>query len=129
MKNILFFFFMVLLITPRLYSQPQSESWAELNGVKVYTQNGYYVNVKNSNTSEYKFSFRYTLSGYRNDSLVSTSNESIENATVGASETRSLFTAPVSNNREISYWITVTEVYFAKSTSTNTINNRRRRTN
>ena len=126
MKKLVFFILFSLFLTMNLFSQPQTESSAELNRIKVYTTNGYYVNAQNSNTSEYKFSFKYILSGYRGDSLVSTSNESYENATISASETRSLFTAPASNTREIAYWITITEVYFAKSTIPNTPNKRRR---
>lgn len=129
MKKIILLIGFFVFLSSVLYSQPQTESSAELNGVKVYTQNGYYVNVKNSNATEFKFSFRYVVSGYKNDSLISTSNETYENATVGANETRSLFTAPASNNREIAYWITITEVYFAKSTSNSSTNERLRRRN
>jgi hypothetical protein len=130
MKNLLFIIGIFIFCSGVLYSQQQTASSAELNGIKVYSQNGYYVNVKNSNPSKFQYSFKYVVSGYRNDSLISTSNEVYENATIGASESGSLFTAPVSNNREISYWITITEVYFAKSVEDNSTNerlNRRRK--
>ena len=122
MKKLVTMIGILLLIALNAYSLPQTPSSIQVaDGVTVYTDNGYYVNARNESTYTYEFSFRYVTEGYTTTyeewsiypvyTLVNSIEEVYENVLILPGEQRSLFTAPVSSNSDISYWITITEVY------------------
>jgi hypothetical protein len=97
-------------------SQPSS---AESDGVKVYSQQGYYVNSKNSNDYACYYSFTYITKGYNSaGDIVSENEESIKDLTIGAKEQRALFTAPTDPQKKTTYWITITKVWGVKKIET-----------
>jgi hypothetical protein len=102
----------VCILSQAQSSSPSQPSSAESGGVKVYSQQGYYVNAKNSNDYACYYSFTYITKGYNNKGdIVSENTESIKDLTIEANEQRTLFTAPVDPQKNITYWITITEVW------------------
>lgn len=125
MKKLVMMIGILLLIDLNAYSLPQTPSSVQVTeGVTVYTDNGYYVNARNESSYTYQFSFRYVTEGYTTTyeegpsepiyTLVSSIEDVYENVLILPGEQRSLFTAPVSSNSDISYWISITEVYDVK---------------
>ncbi len=122
MKKLVTMIGTLLLIALNAYSLPQTPSSIQVaDSVTVYTDNGYYVNARNESSHTYEFSFRYVTEGYTTTyeewsiypvyTLVNSIEDVYENVLILPGEQRSLFTAPVSSNSDISYWITITEVY------------------
>ncbi len=122
MKKLVTMIGTLLLIALNAYSLPQTPSSIQVaDSVTVYTDNGYYVNARNESSNTYEFSFRYVTEGYTTTyeewsiypvyTLVNSIEDVYENVLILPGEQRSLFTAPVSSNSDISYWITITEVY------------------
>jgi hypothetical protein len=96
-------------------SQPSS---AECDHVKVYSPQGYYVKARNYNDFACYYSFTYIVTGYNNKGdIVSKTEEKIKDLTLEAKEGTEpkegteLFTAPVDPQKNITYWITITEVW------------------
>ena len=124
MKNLVLLAGILLLVPLSSHSDPQtSSSVIVAEGVTVYTENGYYINAKNESSRAWIFSFRYVTEGYTLTydedtdeqiyTLVNSTEEVYENLMIYPGEDRALFTAPVSSNRDISYWVRITEVYDA----------------
>ncbi len=122
MKNQVLMIGILLLLPLNAFSLPQTPSSAEVaEGVTVYTDNGYYVNAINESSHEYMFSFKFVTEGYTISyaewsqypiyTLVSSTEDVYEHLRILPGEQRSLFTAPVSSNSDISYWIVITEAY------------------
>jgi len=87
-------------------------SEAQSDGVKVYTQQGYYIKAKNSNNYAVKYSFSYTQTGYNDKGEVVSKEEMQDrNRTLLAGEERQLFTAPTNPQKRISYLITIDRVF------------------
>jgi len=129
MKKLVTMIGILLLIALNAYSLPQDTSSVQVaDGVTVYTDNGYYVNARNESSHTYEFSFRYVTEGYTTTyeewsiypiyTLVNSIEDVYENVLILPGEQRSLFTAPVSSNSDISYWITITEAYDVKNLMT-----------
>jgi hypothetical protein len=106
------------------FSQPKAASSVTAGSVTVYSDNGYYIKAKNSDSKAWTFSFKYETTGYTVSTAawskypvytpVNTITEEYKNVTIQANEQRDLFTAPVANDKATEYYIKVIEVYDAK---------------
>lgn len=90
---------------------PQTASSALLDGVRVYSSQGFYVKAKNSNPHACEYSYTYEVIGYNGKGeVVSTTEESTVGAVLEAEEERTLFTAPSDPRRETAYIVKITGV-------------------
>jgi len=101
-KYVLFIFVILLLSSLNVFAQSSDE----LNGVRVYTMEGWIVKAKNSKKDKVQYSFTYTMEGAdRSGNVVEKIDESFENGILMSEEERSLFTAPQDKKNEITYKI------------------------
>jgi len=103
MKKLLLLSSVLLLFTLFAYSQSSDE----LNGVKVYTLEGWIVKAINNNSYNCKYSFSYDTEGTNSSGeVVSTTSDTFGPSTINANEEKQLFTAPQDPNKKITYKIT-----------------------
>ncbi len=95
-----------------------AQSETELNGVKVYTREGWIVKSKNTTGVLHRYSFSYVTEGTdREGKVVSSTDETFGPATIEANEERHLFTAPQDRNRKITYKITNLQMLSSEAAS------------
>lgn len=101
-KSVFLIFVILLLSSLNVFAQSSDE----LNGVRVYTMEGWIVKAKNSKKDKVQYSFTYTMEGAdRSGTVVEKFDESFENGILMSEEERSLFTAPQDQKKEITYRI------------------------
>ena len=100
MKKFISICILLLFISVTAYSQ----SFAELYGVEVYTQEGWKIKAKNS-TDEYRiYTFSFVTEGTNKlGEVVNSIEETVGPATLLPNEERDLFTAPQDPQKEITY--------------------------
>jgi len=95
---------LILLLFPLYIFSQNAEIYGELNGVKVYTMEGWIIKAKNNTGVQHKYSFTYVTEGKNsNGDVVSTTTDNFGPATIDANEERQLFTAPQDPNKKITY--------------------------
>lgn len=98
MKKLLLLSSVLFLFTIHVYSQSSDE----LNGVKVFTLEGWIVKAINNNNYNCKYSFSFDTEGLNsNGDVVSTTTETFESANINSNEERQLFTTPQDLNKKI----------------------------
>lgn len=96
----LLFSSVLLLFTICVYSQSSDE----LNGVKVYTLEGWIVKAINNNSYNCKYSFSYDTEGTNSSGeVVSNTSDTFGPSAINANEEKQLFTAPQDPYKKITY--------------------------
>jgi hypothetical protein len=117
MKNLIFIC-LVLFIYPLCIFSQNTEISGELNGVKVYTMEGWIIKAINSTGVTHKYSFSYVTEGKNsNGDIVSTTTDTFGPATINANEEKQLFTAPQDPNKKITYKFTSIQMLTSESVS------------
>jgi len=100
MKKIMLIWMASIFISVTVYSQED----VVLDGVKVYTQEGWKIKAKNFNNIYCIYSFSFVTEGTnKSGEVVYSKEETFGPATLTPYEERDLFTAPQDRNKEIIY--------------------------